>query len=147
VFDEVGLISGVSGGSILAGYYNAFGDEVFTRFERDYLLVNFQSNLVRDILLAPDTVYKLSSLWYGRSNALAQRLDTVFRGSGARTHNHGAICPGPCDPWGHTQGPRLDNICLHSLGGFKQANNARGLARRVLRRCRCTKSRPVAQRT
>ena len=37
LLDEVGLISGVSGGSILAGYYAAFGDEVFTRFERGAL--------------------------------------------------------------------------------------------------------------
>jgi len=80
LLDEVGLISGVSGGSILAGYYAAFGDEVFTRFERDFLLVNFQSSLIRDLLLTPQTAYQLSSPWYGRSNALARRLDTVFRG-------------------------------------------------------------------
>ena len=42
LLDEVGLISGVSGGSILASYYAAFGDEIFTRFERDFLLANFQ---------------------------------------------------------------------------------------------------------
>lgn len=80
LLDEVGLISGVSGGSILAGYYAAFGDEVFTRFERDFLLVNFQSSLIKDILLTPHTAYQLSSPWYGRSNALARQLDTVFRG-------------------------------------------------------------------
>lgn len=80
LLDEVGLVSGVSGGSILAGYYAAFGDEVFTRFERDFLLVNFQSSLIREILLAPGTVYRLSSPWYGRSNALARQLDSVFRG-------------------------------------------------------------------
>jgi NTE family protein len=80
LLDEVGLISGVSGGSILAGYYAAFGDEVFTRFEREFLLVNFQSSLIQDIVLTPRTVYQLSSPWYGRSNALARRLDTVFRG-------------------------------------------------------------------
>lgn len=80
LLDEVGLISGVSGGSILAGYYAAFGDEVFTRFEREFLLVNFQSGLIRDILLSPVTVYQLSSPWYGRSDTLARQLDTVFRG-------------------------------------------------------------------
>ena len=80
LLDEVGLISGVSGGSILAGYYAAFGDEVFTRFERDFLLVNFQSGLMRDLLLSPGTVHQLSSPWYGRSNAMARQLDTVFRG-------------------------------------------------------------------
>jgi NTE family protein len=80
LLDEVGLISGVSGGSILAAYYSAFGDKVFTDFERDFLLVNFQSGLVRDILLSPVTVYQLSSPWYGRGNALERQLDNVFQG-------------------------------------------------------------------
>ena len=47
LLDEVGLISGVSGGSVLASYYAAFGDETFERFERDFLLVNFQTGLIR----------------------------------------------------------------------------------------------------
>ena len=79
LLDEVGLVSGVSGGSVLAAYYAAFGDEVFARFERDFLLVNFQSGLVRDIL-SPRNLYRLSSPWWGRSNALAQQLDPLFRG-------------------------------------------------------------------
>ncbi|MBT9465609.1 patatin-like phospholipase family protein [Hydrogenophaga sp.] len=80
MLDEVGLVSGVSGGSILAGYYAAFGDDVFTSFERDFLLMNFQSNLIHDLLLTPRTAYELSSPWYGRSNVLARQLDTVFQG-------------------------------------------------------------------
>lgn len=80
LLDEVGLISGVSGGSVLAAYYAAFGDETFTRFERDFLLVNFQSSLVSD-LISPVSLYKLTSPWWGRSNILEQRLDTLFRGT------------------------------------------------------------------
>jgi NTE family protein len=80
LLDEVGLVSGVSGGSVLAGYYAAFGDEVFTRFEHDFLLADFQSDLMRETLLAPRTLYQLSSPWYGRSNVLERKLDTVFRG-------------------------------------------------------------------
>lgn len=80
LLDEVGLISGVSGGSILASYYAAFGDEVFTHFERDFLLVKFQSAVMWD-LTSPGNFYRLSSPWWGRSNVLAQRLDTVFRGA------------------------------------------------------------------
>ena len=80
LLDEVGLISGVSGGSILAGYYAAFGDEVFTRFERDFLLVNFQSGLIRTFFChrAPST----SSPRPGTAAATPWReqLDTVFRG-------------------------------------------------------------------
>lgn len=79
LLDEVGLISGVSGGSVLATYYAAFGDQVFTRFEHDFLLADFQSSLIHDAL-SPSTLHKLGSPWYGRSNALSERLDTVFRG-------------------------------------------------------------------
>jgi NTE family protein len=79
LLDEVGLISGVSGGSVLATYYAAFGDEVFTRFEPDFLQADFQSGLISHIL-APTSLYRLTSPWYGRSDALAQRLDPVFRG-------------------------------------------------------------------
>lgn len=79
LLDEVGLISGVSGGSVLASYYAAFGDEVFTRFERDFLLADFQVGLIGDAL-SPATLYKLSSPWWGRSNTFEQHLDPVFRG-------------------------------------------------------------------
>ena len=79
LLDEVGLISGVSGGSVLASYYAAFGDETFERFEKDFLLVNFQTGLVNQVL-SPGTLYSLSSPWYGRSNVLEQRLQKVFRG-------------------------------------------------------------------
>jgi NTE family protein len=80
LLDEVGLISGVSGGSVLASYYAAFGDEVFTRFESDFLLTNQQVGLIQD-MVTPGTLHRLTSPWYGRSNAFAQRLDTVFRGT------------------------------------------------------------------
>jgi len=79
LLDEVELISGVSGGSILASYYAAFGDETFTRFEPDFLDTDFQSRLI-GYALAPVGSYRLSSPWYGRSNALEDRLGSVFRG-------------------------------------------------------------------
>jgi len=79
LLDEVGLVSGVSGGSVLATYYAAFGDEVFTRFEPEFLKADFQSSLIGH-LLSPVSLYRLTSPWYGRSNALAEKLDPVFRG-------------------------------------------------------------------
>ena len=80
LLDEVGLISGVSGGSVLASYYTAFGDETFERFDHDFLRVNFQSGLIQQAL-APASLYDLTSPWYGRSNVLEKRLQTVFRGT------------------------------------------------------------------
>jgi NTE family protein len=80
LLDEVGLISGVSGGSILAGYYAAFGDETFDRFEQEFLLVNFQKGLIRQAI-SPSNLYNLTSPWYGRSNVLQKRLEEVYRGT------------------------------------------------------------------
>jgi NTE family protein len=81
LLDEVGLVSGVSGGSILAAYWATFGDEVFTRFEPEFLHSDFQQNLVTSILLSPVTHYHMTSPWVGRSNVLADRLDTLYRGA------------------------------------------------------------------
>lgn len=79
LLDEVGLISGVSGGSILASYYAAFGDDTFERFEQDFLLVDFQTGLLRQAV-SPSTLYRLSSPWWGRSNVLERRLASLYRG-------------------------------------------------------------------
>jgi len=91
LLDEVDLVSGVSGGSVLAAYYAAFGDQVFERFDHDFLHTNFQSNLIHD-LLSPTQLYRLGSPWYGRSNALAQRLDELYEhrsfGDLSKTRGH-----------------------------------------------------------
>ena len=79
LLDHTALISGVSGGSILAAHYAAFGDATLERFEPDFLLVLFESRLIREALW-PERLYKLSSPWYGRSQILAQRLDELFEG-------------------------------------------------------------------
>jgi len=79
VLDQVGLISGVSGGSILAAHYAAFGDETLTRFEPDFLMVPFEASLIRQAF-APARLYHLTSPWYGRSHILSQRLDELYRG-------------------------------------------------------------------
>jgi NTE family protein len=79
LLDQVGMISGVSGGSVLAAHYAAFGDETLERFEPDFLLTDFEIGLIGDAL-SPSTLYQLSSPWYGRSNVLAQRLDALYRG-------------------------------------------------------------------
>jgi NTE family protein len=79
LLDHVALVSGVSGGSILAAHYAAFGDATLERFEPDFLLVPFESRLIREALW-PERLYKLTSPWYGRSQILAQRLEELFEG-------------------------------------------------------------------
>jgi NTE family protein len=79
LLDEISLVSGVSGGSVLAAYYAAFGDETLTRFESEFLLTHFESGLI-GYALSPLRLQHLSSPWYGRSHVLAERLETLFRG-------------------------------------------------------------------
>lgn len=79
ILDEVGLISGVSGGSVLAAHYAAFGDATLTRFERDFLLADFQSSLLAKAV-APDTLYRLTSPWFGRAHVLEEKLNGLYQG-------------------------------------------------------------------
>lgn len=79
LLDELDVISGVSGGSIIAAYYAAFGERTFSTFEPAYLRQNFQNTLVND-MLHPGRLHDLSSPWFGRSNLLAQRLDALYEG-------------------------------------------------------------------
>ncbi|HEY9107048.1 MAG TPA: patatin-like phospholipase family protein [Roseateles sp.] len=79
LLDQVVLVSGVSGGSILAAHYAAFGDETLTRFEPDFLFLPFEAGLIKQAF-APQRLYRLTSPWYGRSHILAQRLDELYRG-------------------------------------------------------------------
>ena len=79
LLDEVTLVSGVSGGSVLAAHYAAFGDESLTRFESEFLLNDFEGSLV-ELALSPLRLFRLSSPWYGRSHVLAERLDALYRG-------------------------------------------------------------------
>jgi NTE family protein len=79
LLDQVNLISGVSGGSILAAHFAEFGDESLTRFESDFLLQDFEDNLIQ-LALSPVRLFRLSSPWYGRSHILAERLDQLYLG-------------------------------------------------------------------
>lgn len=79
LLDETVLISGVSGGSILAAHFAAFGDATLERFEPDFLLTPFESRLIRDVFL-PGELYTLTSPWYGRTQLLISRLDELYKG-------------------------------------------------------------------
>ena len=64
---------------MLAAYYAAFGDETFTRFEREFLLADFQAGMVEQAL-SPRALYRMTSPWYGRTNVLEEKLDRLYRG-------------------------------------------------------------------
>jgi len=50
MLDEVDRISSVSGGSFAAAYYGLYGDEMFDRFEGEFLRQDIQSALERKVL-------------------------------------------------------------------------------------------------
>ncbi len=79
LLDATDVISGVSGGSILAAYYAAFGAQGLPTFENAFLRQNFQNSLIWQAL-RPSSLYDLSSPWYGRSHLLARRLDEIYQG-------------------------------------------------------------------
>lgn len=79
LLDATDVISGVSGGSILAAYYAAFGVQGLPNFESIFLRQNFQNSLILQAL-RPSSLYDLTSPWYGRSHLLARRLDEIYQG-------------------------------------------------------------------
>lgn len=79
LLERLSVISGVSGGSVLAAYYAAFGAERLKEFETDFLLKDVQGDLISQTF-SPATAYRLTSPWYGRSNALAEQLDKLYKG-------------------------------------------------------------------
>ena len=79
VLDAVDLVSGVSGGSIVAAYFAAFGSAGLDGFETDFLRQDFQDGLVSQ-MLRPANLFDLTSPWFGRSQLLKRRLDGLYRG-------------------------------------------------------------------
>lgn len=79
LLEATDVIGGVSGGSILAAYYAAFGAKGLADFEQDFLRQNFQNSLILQAM-RPTSLYDLTSPWYGRSHLLARRLDELYRG-------------------------------------------------------------------
>ncbi len=79
VLDSIDIVSGVSGGSIIAAYFAAFGSAGLDRFETDFLREDFQDGLLAQ-LARPANLYQLTSPWVGRSQLLERRLATLYRG-------------------------------------------------------------------
>lgn len=79
LLDATDVVSGVSGGSIVAAYFAAHGIEGLPRFEQDFLRQNFQNSLISQAL-RPGNLVDLTSPWLGRSHLLARRLDELYGG-------------------------------------------------------------------
>ena len=79
LLDATDVISGVSGGSIVAAYFAAHGIDGLPRFEHEFLRQNFQNSLITQAL-RPGNLIDLTSPWLGRTHLLARRLDELYGG-------------------------------------------------------------------
>lgn len=79
LLDAVDVVSGVSGGSIVAAHFAAFGAAGLDRFGSEFLRVDFQDALVGQ-LRVPGNIARLTSPYIGRGHLLAERLDVLYRG-------------------------------------------------------------------
>ncbi len=79
LLDEVDLISGDSGGSFLAAYYALFGDEVFVRFEDEFLKRDVETDLLLEFLAPWNSVRMLSPTFDRGDVAMEHFNRTLFR--------------------------------------------------------------------
>jgi NTE family protein len=81
LLDQVDLMMGVSGGSILAAAYALDGAAGMERFEREFVQADLEGDLVAR-LASPRNLWRLGSPRFGRSDVLAELLDErLYRGA------------------------------------------------------------------
>lgn len=80
MLDEVDVITGASGGSLVAAHYMAFRARSFERFEADVLNFDLQGALLARSL-SPRGLWRLTARQFGRGDLLQELLDEqVFHG-------------------------------------------------------------------
>ncbi|WP_293776178.1 patatin-like phospholipase family protein [uncultured Oxalicibacterium sp.] len=77
LFDEVDLVYGVSGGSILAAYYGLHGDDVLKDFDSRFLSMDFEDKIVSRVISLSNQ-WRLTSPRFGRSDLLEEQLDEAL---------------------------------------------------------------------
>lgn len=77
LFDEVDLVYGVSGGSILAAYYGLHGERVLEDFDSRFLSLDFEDKIVSRVVSLSNQ-WRLTSPRFGRADLLEEQLDEVL---------------------------------------------------------------------
>ncbi|MBR1375738.1 MAG: patatin-like phospholipase family protein [Cardiobacteriaceae bacterium] len=81
VLEQIDLVYGISGGSVLAAYFALNGTRVIPNFEKNFLSKNFQKLLV-DELFSWANVPRLSSPQFGRGDLLQEQFNlALFNGA------------------------------------------------------------------
>jgi NTE family protein len=81
LIDQIDMVMGVSGGSLIAAYYTLKGPDGFSDFEREFLNAPLQTDLLWR-LSSPRSLWRLGSARFGRSDVLQEVLDErLFKGA------------------------------------------------------------------
>lgn len=81
LLNEVDVVYGISGGSVLAAYYGLHGEATIPAFERQFLHHNLQKILARQLLSVTNWP-RLTSPQFGRGDLLQEQLDLhLFKGA------------------------------------------------------------------
>ncbi len=81
LIDEMDLLMGVSGGSMLAAYVALNGVDGLARFDADFFQTPLQADLV-SLALSPRNLWRIQSPRFGRGDLLAEYLDErLFKGA------------------------------------------------------------------
>lgn len=79
LLENIDMVYGVSGGSVLAAYFSMHGPETVPAFERRFLKQNFQRQFTKQ-LFSLANVPRLTSPEYGRGDLLQEQFEnTLFR--------------------------------------------------------------------
>ncbi len=79
LLDDVDIVFGISGGSVLAGYYALHGKETIPSFERRFLKQNFQKQVVKQVFSAAN-LPRLTSPQFGRGDLLQEQFENTLFG-------------------------------------------------------------------
>lgn len=81
LIDELDILMGLSGGSMLAGWVAVHGVDDLAGFERAFLNQPLQANLL-SLALSPASLWRIQSPRFGRGDLLAEYLDErLFKGA------------------------------------------------------------------
>ncbi|WP_373741053.1 patatin-like phospholipase family protein [Neisseria sp.] len=77
LLDSVDIVTGVSGGSVLAAYFALHGKDAIPAFERRFLKQNFQRQMTKQIFSAAN-LPRLASPEFGRGDLLQEQFDSYL---------------------------------------------------------------------
>lgn len=81
LLDNIDMVYGVSGGSVLAAYFALHGKETIPDFENKFLKLDFQSQIIKQVF-SFSNMPRLTSAEFGRGDLLQEQLNqTLFKGA------------------------------------------------------------------